>query len=214
MPSISSRPAARIRPGGGAAVAGLLLVLGLSACGAAPADPLPAGYGSPPAAGSPSGSASAPSDAEDDAAPSPPTSVELKDGESAPVRLSTVTEEGFLGVPEEVSELGWWVGSSPMGSATGTTLIAGHVDSKVAGLGYFSKLSETAVGDTVKVVDGEGRASEFVISEKEEVIKAELPKSVYDTEGERRLALVTCGGPFDKETSNYRDNLIVWATPA
>lgn len=222
MTASIGRPTARIRPGGGAAVAGLLLVLGLSACGSAPEPALPYGAGS---AGPPATS-SAPAPAADDAPADtgagegsdrveiPPVSVELDGAKPAPVGLADVTPDGFLDVPEEVDRLGWWVGSTPMGATKGTTLIAGHVDSAVAGLGVFARLQEMSEGDPVTVVDGIGKRWEFVISEKEEVTKSALPDTVFDTEGERRLALVTCGGPFDQAAGHYRDNLIVWATPA
>jgi hypothetical protein len=31
--------------------------------------------------------------------------------------------------------------------------------------------------------------------------------------GPPRLAIVTCGGPFDAATGHYVDNVIVWAVP-
>ena len=45
------------------------------------------------------------------------------------------------------------------------------------------------------------------------VRKAALPTSIYTRTGERRLVLVTCGGPFDAKTKRYRDNVIVTALP-
>ena len=45
------------------------------------------------------------------------------------------------------------------------------------------------------------------------VRKAELPTSIFTRTGERRLVLVTCGGPFDARTERYRDNVIVTAVP-
>jgi len=41
-----------------------------------------------------------------------------------------------------------------------------------------------------------------------------LPASLWVTTGQPKLALVTCGGPFDATTGHYSDNLIVWATEA
>jgi hypothetical protein len=43
--------------------------------------------------------------------------------------------------------------------------------------------------------------------------KTRLPPSLFDTAGPPRLALVTCGGPFDSATGHYLDNIIVWAVP-
>lgn len=205
--------ASRIRPVGGAAVSAVLLVLSLAACGGqaatpAAAPPLPvtteAQDGSPaPETGTASSGASQ----------VPPVSVALQGAEPAPVGLSDVGDDGALVVPEDISELGWWVGSSPMGASRGTTLIAGHVDSKVAGLGVFAQLNEMDEGDRITVVDGLGKQWQFAVSSTEQVTKSKLPAGLFDTAGRRRLALITCGGPFNSQLRSYRDNLIVYADP-
>jgi sortase (surface protein transpeptidase) len=143
-----------------------------------------------------------------------PASVVLDGAEPAPVGLSAVADDGTLNVPKDIDELGWWVGSKPMGAAAGTTLIAGHVDSAVAGLGYFAKLTEMQVGDPITVVDGLGQEWQFAVSDTQQTGKEALPAELFDTTGERKLALVTCGGEFDQATGHYTDNFIVWATPA
>ncbi|HZG91736.1 MAG TPA: class F sortase [Pseudonocardia sp.] len=143
-----------------------------------------------------------------------PASVEIAGAEPAPVGLAAVTDDGALNVPPEIDRLGWWVGSKPMGATAGTTLIAGHVDSAVAGLGYFAKLTELAEGDPITVTDGLGEEWEFEVSDTVQVTKSALPEDLFDTTGERRLALITCGGEFDPATGSYTDNFIVYATPA
>ena len=42
-------------------------------------------------------------------------------------------------------------------------------------------------------------------------LKTELPPALWVTTGTPTVALVTCGGPFDKATGHYLDNVIVWA---
>jgi LPXTG-site transpeptidase (sortase) family protein len=207
------RPATRIRPGGGVAVAVILMAAVLTACGsltpAGSAPPLP----SAPVA-TESGAASAPStSANGDAAQVPPATVELDGASPAQVALADVTDDGFLAVPEDISKLGWWIGSSPMGASRGTTLIAGHVDSAVAGLGVFAKLKEMGEGDQITVVDGLGNPWRFEVTDTQQVTKSQLPAELFDTAGDRRLALITCGGPFDERLRSYEDNLIVWAEP-
>jgi hypothetical protein len=205
------RPATRIRPGGGAAVAVMLLAVLLTACGsltpAGSAPPLPSAPVATESGAAPTGSAT------EDAAQVPPASVELDGASPAQVALADVTDDGFLAVPEDISKLGWWIGSSPMGAPSGTTLIAGHVDSAVAGLGVFAKLKEMGEGDQITVVDGLGNPWRFEVSDTQEVTKSQLPAELFDTAGDRRLALITCGGPFDERLRSYEDNLIVWAEP-
>lgn len=206
------RPATRIRPGGGTAVAVMVLVaaVALTACGSltptGSAPPLPdapvaveSGAADPPATGKVS--------------QVPPATVELDGASPAQVALADVTDDGFLAVPEDISKLGWWIGSAPMGSPRGTTLIAGHVDSAAAGLGVFAKLKSMGEGDRITVVDGLGNPWRFEVTDSVQVTKSQLPAELFDTSGERRLALITCGGPFDAELRSYEDNLIVWAEP-
>lgn len=94
-----------------------------------------------------------------------------------------------------------------------------HVDrrsrhSAEQGLGVFAELRSVDTGDPVTIVDGLGATHTFVISGIREVTKSDLPPELFATSGPRRLALVTCAGPFDEETRRYRDNLIVWGEPA
>ena len=48
----------------------------------------------------------------------------------------------------------------------------------------------------------------------QQLLKANLPASVWAEGGPPRLALVTCGGVFNYSTGHYNDNVIIWATPA
>ena len=43
--------------------------------------------------------------------------------------------------------------------------------------------------------------------------KAKLPVNVYARTGKARLVLVTCGGPFDRRSGHYKDNIVVTAVP-
>jgi len=143
----------------------------------------------------------------------PPASLEFGEVE-APVVLAPVGADGSLLVPDDVSELGWWIGSAPMGVDVGTTLIAGHVDSATQGLGVFAGLLDAGPGDGITVVDGLGTRHDYVVDAVVQVVKSDLPPELFRADGPRRLALVTCSGPFDAQARRYRDNLIVWAVPA
>lgn len=206
-----------VRVAGRAAASGLLLAVLLTACGTpggTAGAPLPAG--SAPA-GQAAPAPSAPAQPEpDDSGPAnvTPASVEIAGAGPAPVGLVNVGDNGALNIPKDIDTLGWWVGSKPMGADKGTTLIAGHVDSAAAGLGYFSKLTELEEGDPITVVDGLGEKWDFTVSETKQTVKSALPENVFDTKGERKLVLITCGGEFDEAKRSYVDNYIVYATPA
>jgi hypothetical protein len=198
-------------PARAAAAGALLLALAVPACGAPGVTAVPATGGQPVAAPPARASAAAePASTPDNVTPA---TVEIAGADPAPVGLVDVADDGSLNIPKDIDTLGWWVGSKPMGATRGTTLIAGHVDSAVAGLGYFSKLTDLAEGDPITVVDGLGGKWEFEVSATEQVVKSALPKDLFDTTGERRLALITCGGEFDEAKRSYVDNYIVYATP-
>ena len=40
-----------------------------------------------------------------------------------------------------------------------------------------------------------------------------LPAAAFRTAGPAQLVLITCGGPFDSSTGNYRDNIVAYAQP-
>ena len=198
-------------PARAVAAGALLLALAVPACGAPGATAVPATGGQPVAAPPARASAAAGSASSPDNVT--PATVEIAGADPAPVGLVDVADDGSLDIPKDIDTLGWWVGSKPMGATRGTTLIAGHVDSAVAGLGYFSRLTDLAEGDPITVVDGLGGKWEFEVSATEQVVKSALPEDLFDTTGERRLALITCGGEFDKVKRSYVDNYIVYATP-
>lgn len=195
-----------------AVAAGLLLALAVAGCGS----PAPTGVTQAPVLSAPTASAepAAPARASSSPANVTPATVEIAGADPAPVGLVDVADDGTLTIPKDIDTLGWWVGSKPMGATKGTTLIAGHVDSAVAGLGYFAKLTDLEKGDPITVVDGLGEKWAFEVSATEQVGKSALPKDLFDTTGERRLALITCGGEFDEVKRSYVDNYIVYASPA
>jgi hypothetical protein len=93
-------------------------------------------------------------------------------------------------------------------------IIAGHVDSAAAGPGALYRLSDLQVGDSIRIDLGGHRSNWTVSSEPVMTAKTQLPAALFQTTGPARLALVTCGGPFDSATGHYLDNIIVWAAPA
>lgn len=107
-------------------------------------------------------------------------------------------------------------GSEPPCSA----VVAGHVDglhpdgSKGAP-GIFARLDELAPGDEVLVEDADGGQQRWIVEEVEQVAKAAFPsQKVFGRNDRPRLALVTCGGAFDRASGHYVDNRVVHAVLA
>ncbi len=132
-------------------------------------------------------------------------------------------ETASLTIPADIHEVGWWDGNVRDGDRTvqeaapapgqpGVALIAGHVDSAAAGPGALFDLGNLTVGDRLEISDSTSHLSTWVVDAKpESTPKAQLPPALWVTTGPPKLALVTCGGPFDAATGHYVDNVIVWA---
>jgi hypothetical protein len=146
-----------------------------------------------------------------------PTSLELPfgGGISAPVDPVGVSPEGELGIPDDPNRLGWWDGSAAPAAGTGTVVIDGHVDSADYGDGFFVNLRRLQPGDTVALTDAAGTRTEWTVTEVGDYPAADLAATgVFAQPDAPRLALITCGGAFDRAAHRYLDNLVVYAVPA
>lgn len=146
---------------------------------------------------------------------SAPTKVEIdRLNISAPVVRSGInTRLGALAVPSNVRRLGWWRDGAAPGDIYGTTLIAGHVDSKVQGAGAFKQLYRAKAGMRIRVTTSDGRVRQYRVTTTRRILKESLPANIFTQRGAAKLVLVTCGGPFNSRTGHYRDNIIVTAVP-
>ncbi|MFT4035693.1 MAG: class F sortase, partial [Patulibacter sp.] len=59
----------------------------------------------------------------------------------------------------------------------------------------------------------DGKVRTYRVTSLRTVAKNRLPESLFTRSGERRLYLVTCGGPFNTAIGHYRDNVILTAVP-
>lgn len=145
-------------------------------------------------------------------APAAPDTVTLPVQEvTAPVVGMGVRRDGELEIPESVRTVGWWVGSAPAGATRGSTVLAGHIDSKSQGVGAFAALRDVSLGSPVVLTDVFGERHAYTVSARRTYAKYALPRSVFTA---APLVLVTCGGPFDEKAGSYRDNIVVYAVPS
>ena len=143
-----------------------------------------------------------------------PTLLRLASGTRADVRPAGVDATGALVVPDDPRRVGWWTGGAKVGDPFGSVVVAGHLDSRLRGVGVLAELLDAQRGDVV-AVEGDGVSAEYRVTEVFEVPKAELTSStdVFRQDTSHRLVLVTCTGAFDTRTRSYADNLVVVATP-
>ncbi|SDH51493.1 LPXTG-site transpeptidase (sortase) family protein [Sinosporangium album] len=129
----------------------------------------------------------------------------------APLMELGMTKGGDVELPpyEEPETAGWFKHSAVPGDE-GATVIIGHVDTRTAPA-VFYKLRQLKKGQVVRVARSDGKTVEYKVDSLEQVDKGRFPtKRVYLGEG---LRLITCGGSFDWKTREYRDNVIVYASP-
>ena len=134
-------------------------------------------------------------------------------GIRADIRAAGIDQQrGALDVPSNIRSVGWWKdGAAPGGE--GSVLIAGHVDSKKNGAGAFYALKDGKKGDRITVTTSDDKTRTYRVTGVRTVKKDALPQALFSRSGEKRLYLVTCGGPFNAKIGHYRDNVIVSAVP-
>jgi len=131
---------------------------------------------------------------------------------AASVRPVGVTA-GALQVPDDVHTLGWWQGGAAAGSRQGTVVIDGHVDSAGQGIGALARIARMQLGERLTLSTAHTEVA-YVVQARRSYPKDALPTDLFTRTGPARLALITCGGPFNTTTRHYRDNIVVYATPA
>ncbi|MGC5359969.1 class F sortase [Streptomyces sp. DT190] len=130
------------------------------------------------------------------------------DAAVVPVAVRT---DGQLDVPEDAKTAGWWKDTAPPGSRQGSTLIAGHLDTR-HGAAVFAPLTRAKPGDRVTVATPNSTLS-YRVTTVTVRRGAALPDEYTATSGPPRLVLVTCTGPY-LHGRGYRDRLYVAAAPA
>ena len=146
--------------------------------------------------------------------PGAPVRLAIGSAVTAPVEPVGAGSDRELVVPERPWAVGWWVGSAPAGSARGSTLLAGHIDSASRGRGALAILPSLPLGTRIVLTDVYGAGHPYVVTARRSYHKTTLPADVLRTGTRPRLVLVTCGGPFDEAQHSYRDNIVVYARPA
>ncbi|MEU7909398.1 class F sortase [Actinoplanes sp. NPDC049118] len=121
--------------------------------------------------------------------------------------------DGTVAVPERPDRAGWFA-QGPRPGQPGPAVILGHVDSRTSP-GVFLSLARVRRGAVVHVDRADRTTVTFRVTEVSRVPKSRFPTDlVYAPTLEPTLRLVTCGGGFDESQRSYRDNVIVFATPA
>ena len=130
----------------------------------------------------------------------------------APVMEVGQNADGTVQVPPlDDHNLTGWYRYGPAPGQRGPAVILGHVDS-LTGISVFYYLKDLHKGDRVYVTLADGKVAVFAVDGVQKVAKDAFPTaSIYGKARYPSLRLITCGGPFDRATGHYLDNIIVYA---
>ncbi len=121
-----------------------------------------------------------------------------------------LTAQGDLQVPATAAVAGWYKGS-PRPGETGSSIIAGHIDSQ-AGPGIFYRLHQLRRGQFIYVIRANHTVAVFEVTRLRSYAKSAFPRSVvYGAVPDAELRVITCGGTFDYATGSYLSNVVVYA---
>lgn len=133
----------------------------------------------------------------------------------API-VPVTTEHRELQIPLNPKVAGWWNGGAKPGAAKGTAIIAGHINYRGV-TGEFATIGKLKPGNKVYVSGFRAKKAvkvRFKVTGVRTYEKKALPyQQIFNQRSIGRLAIVTCGGPFDASTGNYEDNIVVFAVP-
>lgn len=130
-----------------------------------------------------------------------------------PVVPVGVADDGMMELPGTAYALGWYSFGARPADRSGTTVLAGHVDTRKEGLGPLAALRAVDRGAKITVTAADGTARRYRVDEVQVIRKARVPlEQIFSREGAERLVVITCGGPYDRRTG-YRDNVILMARP-
>ncbi|WP_353809468.1 class F sortase [Agromyces sp. SYSU T00194] len=149
------------------------------------------------------------------------------DPTEAPVRLQAggigvdvevvpvgVTDGDVMELPRDPAVAGWYRYGPGIGDDAGAVVVAAHVDSLEYGLGPFAAFADAPAGTEIALTAADGSAERYAIVARETSRKGSVDwDAVFDREGAKRLAIITCGGEFDWERRTYLDSVVVWAEP-
>ena len=130
---------------------------------------------------------------------------------SAPVSDVGVLANGDMEVPP-VSDVGWYrYGVRP--GDEGSAVLAAHI--AFDGVpGVFRHLDRLQPGDIIEVGFSDGGVERFTVTEIAQYDKDEIPRDrIFSKDGRPEIALITCGGDFNRSLRSYEDNIVAYAIP-
>lgn len=124
--------------------------------------------------------------------------------------------DGVMLNPSGPFVVSWYKETGRLGEKD-NAVFAGHLDYYDVGQAVFYHLGKLKKGDVIEVQGEDGKTYKYEVEWVENFVVADLDaKGVQRIVGktdEEKLTLITCGGPFDYNTGEYLERMVVRATP-
>lgn len=134
-------------------------------------------------------------------------------GIDLPVTPVGVADDGMMALPTTAYAVGWYEFGARPADRAGTTVLAGHVDTKAEGLGPLAALRRVDEGAEIVLTAIDGKTRRYSVTDVAVTRKTRVAlEEIFARDGDETLVVITCGGPYSRATG-YRDNVIVTAEP-
>lgn len=120
-----------------------------------------------------------------------------------------LTSTGAMDVPKGPDGVGWFSPGTHPGQV-GSAVIAGHRGWKSGIAAVFDNLSTLRKGDTLSVVDDQGKSSSFVVREIRTYDKDAIVPEVFASPEGTHLNLITCTGDWDASKHSSTERLVIF----
>lgn len=119
--------------------------------------------------------------------------------------------KGDMGAPPDYKTVAWYMlGSRP--GASGSAVMAGHLNNSLSTAGVFANLGKLKRGDTITVTDAAGHERTFTVVSSEVYAADNAPNDlIFTTLGPSQLALITCDGAWNQGKKSFDERLVVFA---
>jgi sortase (surface protein transpeptidase) len=129
-----------------------------------------------------------------------------------PITAVTIDDTGAMALPARPTEIGWYAYGPRPGSARGSAVLGGHVDSREYEVGPLVALKQLRRGDDIVITTKRG-TERFRVSTIRLIGKRDLDlRDVFTRDGKPLLRILTCGGTY-RRSGGYQANVVVTARP-
>lgn len=131
-------------------------------------------------------------------------------GVKADIESTGILDNGEMGVPEDVDQVGWFEPGFKVG-AKGHAVLAGHVDS-LTGPAVFYELDQVKIGETVILTGPDGRKMVFKVTDLTSYETDDAPiEKIFGSSDKRLISLITCTGDYNRDIGSHEERLVVTA---